>query len=57
MVIFEPNFVKQYPTFSTEYVDHYFNYNKDQTAASKEGGDFLEAYDRLVQPKRWQRSY
>ncbi len=56
MVIFEPNFVKKYPGFSTEYVDHHFNYNKESTLF-KEGGDFLSTYDKIVQPKRWQRSY
>ncbi len=52
MVIFEPNFVRYYPKFSTEYVDHYFNYNKDSNV-NKEAGDFLQTYDRVVQPKRW----
>lgn len=49
MVIFEPNFVKKYPKFSTEYLEMHFHYNTDSIGAfNTNETDFLESYDRLV---------
>lgn len=57
MVIFEPNFVKQYPAFSTKYLEHHFNYNMNNVGGGVTDKDFLESYEKLVLPKRWQKPY
>eukprot|EP00347_Sterkiella_histriomuscorum_P010745 403375083 len=58
MVIFEPNFVRKYPDFSTKYLDLHFNYDHIETGpTSSNDTDFLITYDRIVQPRRWQKPY
>ncbi len=42
MVIFEPNFVRKYPQFSTEYLDKHFHYNANNVGgAGTTDKDFL----------------
>ncbi|CDW72655.1 UNKNOWN [Stylonychia lemnae] len=58
MVIFEPNFVRKYPQFSTEYLDLHFHYNSTSgTLFNPSDTDFLNTYDTIVQPRRWARPY
>lgn len=52
MVIFEPNFVKNYDKFSNEYLQHYYKYN-----TQSDNNEFLATYDKIVQPKRWSKVY
>lgn len=54
MLIFEPNFVRKYPNFSTDYLDKHFHYNANNVGAhGTTDKDFLESYEKLVLPRRW----
>mmetsp|Transcript_17686 Transcript_17686/g.16931 ORF Transcript_17686/g.16931 Transcript_17686/m.16931 type:complete len:85 (+) Transcript_17686:139-393(+) len=53
MLVFESNFVKKYRNFSKDYVENHFKYSK----SSDINNEFLYMYNKVVQPKRWQRVY
>ena len=58
MVIFEPNFVRKYPQFSTQYLDMHFHYNSGSGGIfNPSDTDFLNTYNTIVQPRRWTKPY